>query len=132
METNQLFKEWIEKAEEDFGFASINLKDSANRYHAQVCYHFQQAAEKYLKAFVVGYNLEFKKVHDLTELLRICTEKEPSFSSLRPDCEFLTDYYIDTRYPVAWPAKIDLEEANRAKKCTENIRNFVKRVLDLE
>ena len=85
-----------------------------------------------MKALIVGYNLEFKKVHDLTELLRICTEKEPSFLSLRPDCEFLTDYYIDTRYPVAWPAKIDLEEANRAKKCTENIRNFVKRVLDIE
>ncbi len=126
MVPNKIFKEWIKKADEDFGFASINLNNPSNPYYAQICYHFQQAAEKYLKAYIVAYNLEFKKIHDLPELLRICLQKEPSFSSLSQECEFLTDYYIDTRYPVHWPAKVNRKEAKEAKVSAKKIGSFVK------
>ena len=126
---NPLFKEWLEKAEEDFNFASRNLEDLATPFFAQICYHFQQAAEKYLKAYIVAYELEFKKIHDLTELLRICWEKEPSFSSLSSACEFLTDFYLETRYPVPWSTKISREEAQKPKKYTESIRNFIRKIL---
>lgn len=40
----EIVKEWIEKAEEDFGFASLNIEHG--NYFAQTCFHFQQAAEK--------------------------------------------------------------------------------------
>ena len=129
MTVNKIFKEWIKKADEDFGFASRNLDDPSNPYYAQICYHFQQATEKYLKAYIVAYNLEFKKIHDLPELLRICLEKEPSFSSVSQECEFLTDYYIDTRYPVHWPAEVNQKETKEAKVSAEKIGNFVKNLL---
>ena len=127
---NKIFKEWIEKADEDFGFASINLNNPSNPYYAQICYHFQQAAEKYLKAYIVAYSLEFKKIHDLPELLRICMKKESSFSSISQECEFLTDYYIDTRYPVHWPTKVDRKEVKEAKVSAEKIGSFVKSLLE--
>jgi len=42
------------------------------------------------------------------------------------ECEFLTDYYVDTRYPVYWPATYSREEAKKAKESTEKIREFVR------
>ena len=56
----EVVKEWIEKAEEDFGFACISLEQTD--YFAQVCFHFQQAVEKYLKAFIIAKNLKFRPV----------------------------------------------------------------------
>jgi len=125
----KIFCEWIEKADEDFNFASLNLSDPSNPFYAQICYHLQQAAEKYLKAYIVAYKLKFKKIHDLLELLRICMEREPSFSSLSQECEFLTDYYIDTRYPVHWPTNVNRKEAKEAKSSAEKIGTFVKNLL---
>lgn len=35
----QIIKEWIEKAEEDYKFALINLEEN-NSFYAQICFHF--------------------------------------------------------------------------------------------
>ena len=44
-----IVKEWVSKADEDFYFARVNLEEK-KRFFAQICFHFHQAAEKYLKA----------------------------------------------------------------------------------
>jgi len=59
----QLVQEWLDKAEEDFGFAASVIKESP--YYAQICFHFHQAAEKYLKAHIIAHDLKFEKIHDL-------------------------------------------------------------------
>lgn len=43
----EIVKEWIKKADEDFDFAEVVLEHKA--FYPQICFHFQQAAEKYLK-----------------------------------------------------------------------------------
>ena len=57
----RLINDWLKKAEEDFGFASSVLEDST--FYAQICFHFHQAAEKFLKTFIVPRDLEFQKIH---------------------------------------------------------------------
>ena len=52
MVDQDIIEEWISKAREDFEFAHINLKEE-KPFPAQICFHFQQAAEKYLKAFLL-------------------------------------------------------------------------------
>ncbi|MBU1628144.1 HEPN domain-containing protein [bacterium] len=121
----KIIKEWIEKAEEDFGFALVNLSDERD-FYAQICFHFQQAAEKYLKAYVVAAELKFEKIHDLVRLLGICKEKDVSFDSLEEDCRFLSIFYIDTRYPVHWPANYTKEKAMEAQESAKRIRDLVK------
>uniref|UniRef100_A0A831XLR9 HEPN domain-containing protein n=1 Tax=Geobacter metallireducens TaxID=28232 RepID=A0A831XLR9_GEOME len=37
------------KADDDFRFAEANLREGSE-FFAQICFHFQQAAEKFLKA----------------------------------------------------------------------------------
>ena len=123
MKLPEIAKEWIEKAEEDYGFACVSIEHTD--YFAQVCFHFQQAAEKYLKAFIVANRLEFRAVHNLLEILAICRQKDAGIEELDPACHFLNPFYIDTRYPVHWPAQYDKDTAVKAKEMTEIIRDWV-------
>lgn len=94
----QLVHEWLDKAEEDFQFADSVIEETP--FHAQICFHFHQAAEKYLKAFIIAQDLDFKKIHDLPVLLKLCSASESNLQLIEEDCKFLNRYYIDTRYPV--------------------------------
>ena len=124
----KIAKEWIQKADEDYGFASVSIE--CTDYFAQVCFHFQQAAEKYLKAFIVANKLEFRPVHNLLELLWTCKTADPYIKELEEACRFLNPFYIDTRYPVHWPAQYDKDAAVKAKQMTEKIRDWVKKSLN--
>lgn len=120
----EIIKEWMEKAEEDFGFASTSIEHS--NYFAQICFHFQQAAEKYLKVFIIANGLEFRPIHNLLELLQICREKEPRIEEIEKDCRYLNPFYIDTRYPVHWPTHYDKDIAIKARDSAEEIRKWLK------
>ena len=125
-----IVKEWIAKAEEDFEFALVNLKEG-RPFIAQICFHFHQSAEKYLKAYIIAEDLQFRKIHDLPALLKTCTSKDPSLNEIRDDCENLNTFYIDTRYPVHWPTDFSSKEAKKAFRSAEKIRNFIMKKLDI-
>lgn len=108
-----IVKEWLAKAENDSQFAAANLRED-NGFYDQICFHFQQAAEKYLKAYIIRYDLSFDKVHDLTHLLRTCTAHDPSFTCIREFCILLNAAYIETRYPVHWPTNYTKDTAEEA------------------
>jgi len=60
---------WFHKAENDLLNVKNNLR--AERYAPDtVCFHCQQAAEKYLKGFLAWHETPFSKTHDLLELLK--------------------------------------------------------------
>ena len=123
----EVVQEWINKAEEDFGFAVSVIKESP--YYAQICFHFHQATEKYLKAHIIAHDLEFQKIHDLPVLLNICKEKDPGLQMILDDCKFLNRYYIEARYPVHWPTAYDKEETQKARIAAEHIRQAIKSLL---
>jgi HEPN domain-containing protein len=126
----EIVREWMNKADEDFGFALVNLEEN-RAFYAQICFHFQQAAEKYLKAFIIAHELEFRKIHDLLMLLKICLSRDPSFDQLREDCEYLSAFYVEARYPVHWPTNFSKKEAEKAYQSSEAIRSFVRKRLEL-
>jgi HEPN domain-containing protein len=66
--------EWIEKADHDLGSAKIiylHLPD----YFDTIAFHCQQAVEKYLKALLVFYEIDFLRSHDLIYLLELLSRK---------------------------------------------------------
>jgi HEPN domain-containing protein len=128
MVDREIIQEWLTKADEDFDFARINLEES-RPFFPQICFHFQQAAEKYLKSYIIAQDLEFRKIHELPLLLRICMSREPAFEQLREDCEYLTTYYVETRYPVHWPTRFSHEETRKALEAALRIRSLVKEKL---
>lgn len=125
MADSQIISEWVAKADEDFQFAERDLRDE-DTFFALLCFHFYQAAEKYLKALCLVFHLPLKKTHDLIELLEMCIQKYPACEELRPDITFLKPFYIETRYPVAYPIGNTKEEASSAYKSANRIRTFVK------
>lgn len=125
MADKKIVKEWLDEAEEDFIFASVSLKER-DKFFSRICFLFQQAAEKYLKAYIVAYDLPFEKIHDLTKLVRLCMTKEDSFEEIMDEAEFLTDLYVDTRYPAMWPVGRSKKEAKKAEKAAKTIGDFVK------
>jgi HEPN domain-containing protein len=125
-----LVQEWLTKAEEDFLFAEANLEEGRN-FFPQICFHYQQAAEKYLKAFIVAKEIEFKKIHDLGLLLKMVVRIDPSVEELRDDCEFLGAFYIEARYPVHWPVNFTRDEALKASEAAVRIRKKIKETLSM-
>jgi HEPN domain-containing protein len=123
----QVVSEWLKKADEDFEFAVSIIEDSS--FYAQICFHFHQAAEKFFKSFIIAYDLEFKKIHDLQMLLKLCLTKEPNLQIVMDDCKLLNRFYIDTRYPVHWPTHYTKEEALKAQTATKHIRDAIKNTL---
>lgn len=65
------FEKWFMKAENDLLSIQNNL--AAVEVPADVCcFHAQQAAEKYLKAYLISRQIKFPKTHDLKALLNLC------------------------------------------------------------
>ena len=91
--------EWLKYAEMDFVTAEhlLTLRPLPLEI---ICYHCQQAAEKYLKGYLVFKGaVEPPKTHDLV-LLRIDSmETDIRFDSISRACEVLTRYGVQPRYP---------------------------------
>ncbi|MDI6641972.1 MAG: HEPN domain-containing protein, partial [Elusimicrobiota bacterium] len=98
MADKEIITKWLKKADDDFDFAVSIMKNGT--FFSHICFHFQQSAEKYLKAFIICNDLEFRRIHNLVELLEICKRADISFEELRWECKFLTPLYIDSRYPL--------------------------------
>ena len=115
-----IVREWLDKADEDLHFAESSLQDGSE-FYAQICFHFHQAAEKYLKTFIISRGLPFNKVHDLVNLLKTCAGDDPTLADIKEDCITLNSAYIETRYPVHWPTNYSKETAEQSLAAVQSI-----------
>ncbi len=115
---------WCLKAENDLKNAQheIEHKDPALD---TVCFHAQQAAEKYLKAYLVYHNCEIPKTHVLIRLIRSCIDIDDTFQDLvQKEIDMLTDYAVEIRYAEEFYIP-PIEEAYDAIKKAEYVKLFV-------
>jgi HEPN domain-containing protein len=119
---NPLTLEWVAKAEGDYATAGRELR--ARRYpnYDAVCFHAQQTAEKYLKAFLQEHGKVFPKTHSLIELLELCIPLDASFAPQRGLLVRLERYAVQYRYPGE---SADREEAQRAFQAAKAMRAFI-------
>ena len=121
-----VIREWVAKAENDLLTASHTLKLGRRCPTDTVCFHAQQCAEKYLKAFLVYRGIDFPKTHDLEALAaRLRNGKSLGISS--DDLATLKRYATVTRYPGA--EQISLLEARRAVAASKRIPRLVRTLL---
>jgi len=119
---NKLVKEWIHKAENDFLDAENNLK-SQKVPTDTVCFHCQQVAEKYMKAYLISKNKSSPKIHNLIRLMELCRKLNPSFLKLKDELIILNDYAVEIRYPDDWYEPTGVE-ANEALELAKKIKDF--------
>ena len=112
-------KGWLLKAESDLANARMYL--SASQALDTACFHAQQVAEKYIKAYLTAHEIDFPFIHNLEKLIELCARGDPSFLSIKTLGQSLTPYAVDLRYDDDfWPstdtATQALDEALAIKK----------------
>lgn len=88
---------WLLLANEDIAVIDSLFTSDSDFYARTICFHSQQAVEKFLKAFLVFHNKDFPKTHDLEFLLMECQKIDKSGFDF--DFGSLTDFGVSIRYP---------------------------------
>ncbi|MBN1992577.1 MAG: HEPN domain-containing protein [Anaerolineae bacterium] len=126
---NELTLEWVQKAENDFVAAAALLKLKLETMADAICFHCQQCAEKYAKAYLHYQSVEFPRTHNLSQLLLLCEERDNSFSTIALEMQALNSYSIETRYPGRFAT---IEEAAGAVETVETVRVFIRSKLGMD
>jgi HEPN domain-containing protein len=115
-------RDWFLKAASDLKIATREMQ-AVDPASDAVCFHFQQAVEKILKAWLAWRDVPPKPVHNIEVLLSLCEETDPEFATLRR-AELLTAYAVEIRYPdnAYFPTTEEMQEAAGIAK---QIREFV-------
>lgn len=117
------FEKWFKKAESDLLVIKNNLTSNEVPIDA-CCFHAQQAAEKYLKAYLVSKRIIFPKTHDLQTLLNLCIAANHSFIKIKGPAIRLSDFAIGQRYPDAFD-DLTFDDALNAEKDAKEIKEFI-------
>src|SRR5689334_532860 len=96
-----LTREWVRKAEGDLGHVGLAATGTGpdKRLYDGICFHCQQAAEKYLKALLQEAGLPIPRTHSLLTLRTLLLPTYPQLKSLRRGLNFMTRFAVDIRYP---------------------------------
>jgi len=111
----------MRKAEQDYAGACILARQRKKRVHDLVCFHCQQAAEKYLKGYLAGEMISFPKTHDLAFLKTLVSEKLTGIELISDLLLLLNRFGILPRYPGDEATAAD---AKRALKAVKEVRKF--------
>jgi len=103
----ELLSQWLDKAARDLKLTRHLV--SAGEYNEAVCFHAQQAAEKYIKAFLVHHQVEFPKTHDIEELLDLVETRDQNLAQSLRHTAVLSAYGVEIRYPGDLPEITDAE-----------------------
>lgn len=118
----EILLNWKIKADNDIKIVEQGLK-SDEPITDILCFHCQQAVEKYLKLFLTANRIEYKSTHNIAILLQQCMEIDDSFRSFK-EISYLTQYAVELRYPDDFYIP-DLSETKNAYKLALKVRKFV-------
>ncbi len=116
---------WLERGNSDLKSARLLLRGKGPA--DTICFLCQQAAEKYLKGFLVYKNVKPARIHDLVALAQRCQKKDKDFREVEENCRLLNDYYIKPRYPIGITIKYSSQKAKEALRMAEEIIDLVKK-----
>jgi HEPN domain-containing protein len=119
MSKNSLVIAWIAKANRYLGTAAT-IFEHKPEYTDIVCYHCQQAVEKYLKAYLTCLSIDFRRSHDLTYLLDLLSEQESFSDEFYDYAQELEGYAVEVRYPGG----LDMPTSREARESIDIARKF--------
>ncbi len=129
MPDSKVVVEWIERAEGDYEDALYLLRRRKRKNPPSVCFHCQQAAEKYLKAFLLKTRGSFQHTHKLEDLNQECAKQDGTFLLIEASLTPLTPYAVKGRYPESG---ITMDDAKEAVVLLKQIRKFIAPKLGLK
>lgn len=122
-----LVEEWLKKADSDIRLAEYLLAENTPFWDA-ISFHCQQAAEKYLKAFLVNHQTEFPKTHDIEELLELIQKIDKKTAKSLIASIVLSPYGVAVRYPDDIQ-RVDRKKAEAAVGLAQKVEKNIKKKL---
>ena len=119
--------EWLNRALSNLNLGKniipgVNLED--------LCFNFQQSAEKALKAVLIKNNLKVPRTHSITELLSILNENSVIVpEKIMKKAPMLSIYAVDTRYPDNYFV-VDKDDYDEAIEIAELVYNWADSVIN--
>ena len=89
---------WVTKADHDLGTAVLTFLHIPD-YKDTVTFHCQQAVEKYLKAYLIFLDIDFRFSHDLVYLLELIGREDNTAGEYYERILNLQNYAVEVRYP---------------------------------
>lgn len=123
MEKNEYINLWIKKADGDLKVAKRELNYDDSVLDA-VCFHLQQAVEKYAKGFLANDLQKIRKTHNLAFLIEQCIEVDGSFSQFEEQFDNIAECGVEIRYPDTFII-FQKKELQDALTVVEEFRTFV-------
>ncbi len=122
---NKTVIEWLKFANENFSVAEHELERDDAACNT-ICFLCQEAAEKYLKSYLISKGWELKRTHDIVELLEYCSDYDNGFDQLVEAGRILNDYIVEGRYPgdISFET-IETEQAQEAYNVARYIKECV-------
>lgn len=120
---DEYIKNWLVKADNDLKTAEHELALPEEKIITDtVCFHCQQAVEKYLKAFLIYHKVEIKRTHIIKYHLIQCAKIDKDFDNI--EVKGLSRFAVDIRYPDDFYVP-DLEESKFYYELAKHIRDKV-------
>jgi HEPN domain-containing protein len=128
-EKEEYLRNWLFRANEDISVANRLASYNLEYYTSTICFHAQQAVEKFLKAFLIFHDIDFPKTHDLDFLLLEC--KKIDLASFEIDLKSLTDFGVSIRYPDDFYIP-GIKETQEFIKIAEGIKYIIENKIKIE
>ena len=125
----EIVRQWIRKAETDLEAAEVLFSKTPPLLYP-ACFHSQQAAEKYLKAFLTWHQVEFPKTHALGELLDLISQVDEDLAVRLGGLTVLNPYGVEVRYPSDIPEP-SRQQAEKALKLASSAQKDIRDALPL-
>jgi HEPN domain-containing protein len=123
-------KNWLIKADNDIKIIEHELMlPESERVNDAVCFHCQQAAEKYLKALLIFHESEVPKTHNIEYIQSLLKERHPDISEI--EVRDLSLFGVDIRYPDNFYQPTN-EEVEFYTGLVMKIRDIVKTKINIE
>lgn len=120
--------EWFIMGDKDLKGAKILYEYDGD--FGLVCFHLQQAVEKYIKGFLIYKTGMLQNGHNLFKLCKVASYHDKGFNKFLKDTAFLNAYYIETRYPAEEPLVAGKEDVEESLKIAENIIEYIKKIIN--
>jgi len=124
MNVNDFAQDWYRFAKMDSDAAYTLFDKMYPQPFEIICYHAQQSAEKLLKGFLVGNDIDPPKTHDLRLLNDMCVEIDERFIALEKMLSILSRYGVQPRYPRE--LEVTEKDTIQALKFLDSITAFFK------
>jgi HEPN domain-containing protein/predicted nucleotidyltransferase len=111
---------WLRLAEDDLLNIENNMIAEVIPW-STICFHAQQAAEKYLKALLIQRNIRPPRTHELPDLLTAARAAGYPLDDIDDDCAFLNQFAVKVRYPE----NVVIPEQATGRRAADAVRRIV-------